>query len=91
MAKKSLMCYSLPHMLACLRCGKNKTILNYSRHKKGSSGAGGNWALRAPIHSRVQRPNLHQFKGQRYCTKCLRIVKTPYKTEETQSSQTVVT
>ena len=46
-----------------------------SRHKKGSSGAGGVWALRAPIHKRIQKPNLHIYKGQKYCTKCLRIVK----------------
>ncbi|MBI4035799.1 hypothetical protein HY383_02535 [Candidatus Daviesbacteria bacterium] len=62
-------------MLACSRCGKGKNIVNYSRHKKGSSGAGGTWALRAPIHKRVQKPNLHIFKGGKYCTKCLRIVK----------------
>lgn len=47
----------------------------FSRHKKGSSGAGGVWALRAPIHKRVQKPNLHMFMGKKYCTKCLRIVK----------------
>lgn len=62
-------------MLACLRCGKSKNIVSFSRHKKGSSGAGGTWALRAPIHQRFQRPNLHVFKGEKYCTKCLRIVK----------------
>lgn len=50
-------------------------MVAFSRHKKGSSGAGGVWALRAPIHKRAQRPNLHSFKGQKYCTKCLRIVK----------------
>ncbi len=63
------------HMLACLRCGKAKNIVSYSRHKKGSSGAGGTWALRAPIHQRTQKPNLHVFKGKKYCTKCLRVVK----------------
>lgn len=68
-------------MLACVSCGKSKIISSYSRHKKGSSGAGGNWALRAPIHKRVQKPNLHQFKGDRYCTKCLRIVKPVYQKE----------
>jgi len=66
-------------MLACLRCGKGKTISAYSRHKKGSSGAGGTWALRAPIHQRTQKPNLHLYKGDKYCTKCLRIVKSPFK------------
>lgn len=62
-------------MLACVSCGKDKTVSSYSRHKKGSSGAGGNWALRAPIHKRAQKPNLHAYKGKRYCTKCLRKVK----------------
>ena len=62
-------------MLACLKCGKSKNKVAYSRHKKGSSGAGGTWALRAPVHKRVQKPNLHVFKGEKYCTKCLRIVK----------------
>lgn len=62
-------------MLVCTRCGKGKNIVSFSRHKKGSSGAGGSWALRAPIHKRVQRPNLHTLKGEKYCTKCLRIVK----------------
>lgn len=62
-------------MLTCSKCGKGKNIVSFSRHKKGSSGAGGVWALRAPIHKRVQKPNLHLFKGKKYCTKCLRIVK----------------
>ena len=65
-------------MLACLRCNKGKNIQSFSRHKKGSSGAGGTWALRAPIHSRIQKPNLHVYKGEKYCTKCLRIVKVAY-------------
>lgn len=75
MAKNSGMWYSLSHMTVCVRCKKGKNIVNFSRHKKGSSGAGGVWALRAPIHKRVQKPNLHIFKGQKYCTKCLRIIK----------------
>lgn len=74
-------------MLACTRCSKDKTISSYSRHKKGSSGAGGTWALRAPIHQRVQKPNLHVYKGQKYCTKCLRIVKLkPQKAEVPQTA-----
>ncbi|OGE33952.1 hypothetical protein A3J19_00720 [Candidatus Daviesbacteria bacterium RIFCSPLOWO2_02_FULL_41_8] len=72
-------------MLACISCGKSKNTVNFSRHKKGSSGAGGNWALRAPISKRYQRPNLHMFKGKKYCTKCLRTLKkslpVQYKTE----------
>lgn len=62
-------------MTICIRCGKGKKVQSFSRHKKGSSGAGGVWALRAPIHKRYQKPNLHTFKGEQYCTKCLRIVK----------------
>ena len=65
-------------MLACVSCGKGKKISAYSRHKKGSSGAGGTWALRAPIHQRTQKPNLHLYKGQKYCTKCLRKIKIKY-------------
>lgn len=63
-------------MLVCTRCGKGKTISSFSRHKKGSSGASGVWALRAPIHKRTQKANLHSFKNEKYCTKCLRVVKT---------------
>ncbi len=66
-------------MLACTRCGKGKNIQSMSRHKKGSSGAGGTWALRAPIHQRTQNVNLHAFNGEKYCTKCLRVVKPSYK------------
>ena len=47
----------------------------FSRHKKGSSGAGGTWALRAPIHKRTQYVNLHVYQSKKYCTKCLRAVK----------------
>lgn len=65
-------------MTSCLRCGKGKNKLSFSRHKKGSSGAGGTWALRAPIHTRTQKPNLHVYMGQKYCTKCLRVVKKPW-------------
>lgn len=78
-------------MLACTNCGKSKTISSYSRHKKGSSGAGGNWALRAPIHKRIQKPNLHSYKGQRYCTKCLRIVKVVFKPQVKEESSQQVT
>lgn len=68
-------------MLVCLRCGKGKNSISYSRHKKGSSGAGGNWALRAPIHKRIQYANLHVYKNEKYCTKCLRVVKVSFVTE----------
>lgn len=62
-------------MSICSRCGRGRQKQAFSRHKKGSSGAGGTWALRAPIHKRVQKVNLHTYKGQKYCTKCLRVVK----------------
>lgn len=62
-------------MLACQICQKGMKKMAYSRHKRGSSGAGGTWALRAPIYKRIQRPNLHTYKGLTFCTKCLRMVK----------------
>ena len=62
-------------MLACKMCGKGVNTIAYSRHKKGSSGAGGTWALRAPIHKRLQRPNLQTFHGMKICTKCIKTLK----------------
>jgi ribosomal protein L28 len=62
-------------MVMCDNCQKGINTVSFSRHKKGSSGAGGTWALRAPIHKRIQKPNLHSFKGLKLCTKCLRAVK----------------
>lgn len=62
-------------MLVCSLCQKSAHKVAFSRHKKGSSGAGGTWALRAPIHKRTQKPNLHSFQGMKFCTKCLRTVK----------------
>lgn len=70
-------------MLICSKCGKGKNIQSYSRHKKGSSGAGGVWALRAPIHKRIQKPNLHTYLGKKYCTKCLRLVKKNFQPKTT--------
>lgn len=72
-------------MLACIKCGKGKNTISFSRHKKGSSGAGGTWALRAPIHSKIQKPNLHVYKGDKYCTKCLRAVKPSFHIKQTDS------
>lgn len=62
-------------MVACNICQKGVHTISYSRHKKGSSGAGGTWALRAPIHKKLQRPNLHSYQGLKLCTKCLRTLK----------------
>lgn len=64
-------------MLICSNCGKKAHKISWSRHKKGSSGAT-EWPLRAQITKRTQRPNLHLFKGQKYCTKCLRKVKATF-------------
>ncbi len=61
-------------MLKCSNCGKSPNRVSWSRHKKGSSGAT-EWPLRAQITKRTQTPNLHVFKGKKYCTKCLRIAK----------------
>jgi hypothetical protein len=65
-------------MLICAICERGKRITAYSRHKKGSSGSGGVWALRAPIYKKFQKVNLHVYKGEKYCTKCLRAVKPKY-------------
>lgn len=70
-------------MIICALCGKGKNKIAYSRHKKGSSGAGGNWALRAPIHKRFQKPNLHIYKGEKFCSKCLKVVKPAFVKKET--------
>lgn len=71
-------------MLVCSRCGRCKNKIAFSRHKKGSSGAGGVWALRAPIHKRFQKINLHTYKGEKYCTKCLRVIKAPFQKPEVE-------
>ena len=78
-------------MLACNNCGKSVHTIAFSRHRKGRSGAGGTWALRAPIHKRLQRPNLHTFKGLKLCTKCLRIVKSAIMPKKIQVPAPAVT
>jgi ribosomal protein L28 len=62
-------------MAVCLMCDKKPVRTVWSRHKKGSSGHGGAWNLKAPISKKTQFPNLHTYKGDKYCTKCLRLVK----------------
>jgi hypothetical protein len=64
-------------MAICTICNKKSHQISWSRHQKGSSGAT-QWPLRAQIHKRTQHPNLHSFKGEKYCTKCLRIVKADF-------------
>lgn len=76
-------------MLVCQICKKGIKTVAYSRHKKGSSGASGHWRLKAPIHKRVQKPNLHAYKGMKLCTKCLRVVKESTKKEEVKKEQPV--
>lgn len=63
------------HMFSCDLCQKGIRTIAFSRHKKGSSGAGGTWALRAPISKKIQRPNLHSFQSMKLCSKCLKEVK----------------
>ena len=75
-------------MLVCTLCSKRSHRTVWSRHKKGSSGASGTWALRAQISKKTQKPNLHVFKGDKYCTKCLRIVKTAYRAAQLASQPT---
>lgn len=65
----------------CQICHKGIRKISYSRHKKGSSGAGGTWALRAPIHKRLQKPNLHKYHGMVLCSKCLKTLKSSLKEE----------
>ncbi len=88
--QKTQACDIVYHMLACTKCGKGKNKQSFSRHKKGSSGAGGTWALRAPIHQTTQKPNLHSFKGVRYCTKCLRTVKKAFVKPEAATQESAV-
>lgn len=80
---------NLPSMLVCQLCQKGRRTIAYSRHKKGSSGAGGTWALRAPIHKKLQRPNLHTHMGMKLCTKCLRAVKAKPQLKKEVLTQTV--
>jgi len=61
-------------MAICTTCNKKTVIRTWSRHQKGSSGAS-EWPLRAQISKKPQHPNLHTYKGKKYCTKCLRIAK----------------
>lgn len=75
-------------MLICTLCGKKANRIAWSRHKKGSSGAS-EWPLRAQITKRTQKPNLHSFKGNRYCTKCQRIVKGLYAAAKASTSKKV--
>lgn len=70
-------------MKVCNLCQKGIHTVAFSRHKKGSSGAGGTWALRAPIHKKVQSPNLHTYQGMKFCTKCLRMAKKVFSAEKT--------
>lgn len=63
-------------MAICISCGKKTISRSWSRHKKGSAGGiSGPWSLKAQVVKKSQSPNLHTFKGKKYCTKCLRIAK----------------
>lgn len=77
-------------MLVCSLCGKGARKIAFSRHKKGSSGAGGTWALRAQIYKKTQKPNLHNFKGLKFCTKCLRAVKAASEKSSKRTGEKVI-
>lgn len=87
-----IFCYNPSVMLMCVNCGKRPHRITWSRHKKGSSGAS-EWPLRAQISKRTQKPNLHVFKGKKFCTKCLRLVKSLYtfEPEVVKAAETPVT
>jgi hypothetical protein len=74
-------------MALCISCGKKSVIRTWSRHQKGSSGAS-EWPLRAQISKKPQHPNLHTFKGNKYCTKCLRKAKAVYRSKASSSVST---
>lgn len=65
----------------CDNCGKKTNHAVQHRHKKGV--AGGRWRYRAQTTHKLQKPNLHPFRGVlngkagkfRLCTKCLRTAK----------------
>lgn len=61
-------------MLICQICQKRARSISFSRHGRGH-GILGQWRLKAPITKKLQRPNLHNYKGMKLCTKCLRTVK----------------
>lgn len=67
-------------MMICVSCGKHPHKIAYSRHQKGSSGAS-QWPLRAKVVKHTQHPNLHVFKGSKYCTKCLRMAKAVFQSK----------
>ncbi|MFH1289409.1 MAG: L28 family ribosomal protein [Patescibacteria group bacterium] len=72
----------------CDNCGKKTNHALQHRHKKGV--AGGRWRYRAQKTPKLQKPNLHPFRGVlngktgkfKLCTKCLRTVKKHLKEQE---------
>lgn len=77
-------------MAVCISCNKKTVMRAWSRHQKGSSGHGGAWNLKAQISKKPQHPNLHTFKGKKYCTKCLRIAKSDFRSNILQSTPPIV-
>lgn len=79
-------------MKACQLCGKLVIIGKSGAHKHG-----GKWAMRAPKHRKIWRPNLHKarikingnFKTMILCTKCLRKFKKETKSKEAKVSKLV--
>ncbi|PIS14083.1 hypothetical protein COT65_00720 [Candidatus Shapirobacteria bacterium CG09_land_8_20_14_0_10_47_13] len=71
----------------CDGCDKKRLYSRKVAHKPGV--AGGQWKKRAPSTHKISLPNLHAYKGQRLCTKCLRrakklapVVRTSQKTSQ---------
>lgn len=76
-------------MSACQICHKGVRKISISRHKKGASGAS-KWPMRAQISKRLQKPNLHAYKGMRLCTKCLRMIKKSVQAKKEETIKTSV-
>ena len=57
----------------CDLCGKGVQYGGTHTHHRGV--AGGQWKKKAQNTRKVFKPNLHAHKGGKYCTKCLRRVK----------------
>jgi hypothetical protein len=60
----------------CFLCGKGSLIARTGRHHPGV--AGGQWKKRAQKKAARQQPNLQAYHGQKYCIKCLRVVKAAF-------------
>ena len=79
----------------CDLCGKGKTLSTQQRHHRGV--AGGKWKHRAQKTLKIIRPNLHAFRGifegvkgqWKFCTKCLRRIKSAQPKPEPKKEKSV--